>query len=171
MNDFHSLKSSSISLYIFSIRKKFQTLCCLALCLMIFLVWPISGPDSIRHYGAGGVKKRAKDTVARSMECRSGTVQDVRTKILLMIEDLKKTFFDFFVSLKNVIFGRKIQNKRDRYVVFWATGLSEGSKIAKIYLNWVNKKLRKKCLQNFFRLFKNVFLNQKIKKRDHDLVA
>ena len=53
-----------------------------------FLVWPISGPDSISHYGAGGVQKRAKVTVAWSMELRrSGMAQDVRNRILLMIEE------------------------------------------------------------------------------------
>ena len=107
MNDFPSLKPSSISLCIFSILKKFQTLCCLALCLMTLL-------ESISHYGAGGVQKRAKVTVAWSKELRrSGMAQDVRNRILLMIEEncfWKKYFWNFFHEKRD--FWTKNSEKR-----------------------------------------------------------
>ena len=81
---------------------------------------------------------------------------------------LKKIFFEFFF-IKKRDFWTKNSEKRGplccplSYRAEWGLKKSQ-----KIYLDWMNKKIFEKIfLQFFFRIFflKNVFLNQKIRKK------
>ena len=86
-----------------------------------------------------------------------------------MFQMIKKKKFDFFVFLiKTWFFGQKIQKKGSVVLFFELQVWVRAQEIIKMYLNW-EYNFFEFCFRIFF--FKNVLLNKRWVKRDHDLVA